>query len=58
MNAMEWATRLNRLAGVLMDCWGEHIPLHVRYAAAEAADNIVAIWFDVATRDNAEESDV
>ena len=36
--------RLNWIAGGLLELWGRHIPLSVRYKAAELADDVVAAW--------------
>lgn len=38
--------RLNEMASLVNKLWDQHVPLSVRYAAAEAADAIVADWYE------------
>lgn len=38
--------RLNKLANCLMECWEEHLPLSLRYEAAEWADHLIEFWFE------------
>lgn len=38
--------RRNELAQLIQNQWTGHVPLSVRYAAADAADALVVAWFD------------
>lgn len=38
--------RINDIASAVMKAWEQDIPLTVRWAAAEAADNVVYAWWE------------
>lgn len=37
--------RINDIASAVMKAWEQEIPLSVRWAAAEAADKVIAAWW-------------